>query len=63
MPKVRQHPPPLSDAEEARIQDGIARDPDNPEWSDHDFASARPFGEVFPGLAESLRRDGPKTSA
>ena len=25
--------PPISDAEEARIQAGIAADPDNPEWT------------------------------
>ncbi|GGE16964.1 hypothetical protein GCM10011390_40080 [Aureimonas endophytica] len=30
---------------------------DNPEWTEEDFAKAKPFAEVFPGLAESLRRD------
>ena len=29
---------------------------DNPEWTEEDFAKARPFSEVFPDLAESLRR-------
>ena len=38
----------LSDAEEARIQAGIAADPDNPEWTARDFRRARPFGKVFP---------------
>ena len=45
----------LSDAEEARIQAGIAADPDNPEWSARDFRRARPFGKVFPALARSWR--------
>lgn len=47
---------PLTDAEEARIQKGIAEDPDNPEWTAEDFAKARPFAEVFPEFAESIRR-------
>ena len=47
---------PLTDAEEARIQEGIRRDPDNPEWTEEDFAAAKPFAEVFPYLAESIRR-------
>lgn len=29
---------------------------DNPEWTEEDFARARPFAEVFPELAESFRR-------
>ncbi len=29
---------------------------DNPEWTEQDFAKARPFAEVFPDLAESIRR-------
>jgi len=29
---------------------------DNPEWTDEDFKKARPFAEVFPELAESIRR-------
>lgn len=32
--------------EEAAIQRGIAADADNPEWTEADFASARPFREV-----------------
>ena len=43
----------LSDAEEARIQAGIAADPDNPEWTARDFRRARPFGKVFPVLARN----------
>jgi uncharacterized protein (DUF4415 family) len=29
---------------------------DNPEWTDEDYARARPFTEVFPQLAKSIRR-------
>jgi hypothetical protein len=42
---------PLTDEEVARIQAGIAEDPDNPEWTAEDFARAKPFAEVFPELA------------
>jgi uncharacterized protein (DUF4415 family) len=38
----------LSDSEEAAIRAGIAHDPDNPEWTDEDFALARPAKEVLP---------------
>ena len=37
-----------TDDEEARIQAGIAADPDNPEWTKEDFARARPASEVLP---------------
>ena len=47
---------PLTDEEEARIQAGIAADPDNPEWTAEDFAKARPFAEAFPELAASIKR-------
>jgi uncharacterized protein (DUF4415 family) len=29
---------------------------DNPEWTAEDFAKAKPFAEVFPELAASIRR-------
>ncbi len=29
----------------------------NPEWTAEDFARAKPFAEVFPELAASMRRD------
>jgi uncharacterized protein (DUF4415 family) len=29
---------------------------DNPEWTEEDFKNAKPFTEVFPDLAESIRR-------
>ena len=47
---------PLTDEEEAHIQRQIASDPDAPEATDEQLAQARPFAEVFPELAESIRR-------
>ena len=45
--------------EETAIDAGIARDPDNPEWTDEDFARARPASEVHPELVERwLRSQG-----
>jgi hypothetical protein len=29
---------------------------DNPEWTKEDFARAKPFAEVFPELAASIRK-------
>jgi uncharacterized protein (DUF4415 family) len=52
----KHHTAPLTDEEEARIQAGIASDPDNPEWTEDEFKRARPFAEVFPELMESIRR-------
>lgn len=48
----------LTDFQEGR---GYSRDDwddvsDNPEWTEEDFRQARPFAEVFPDLAESIRR-------
>lgn len=54
MPKLKL--PPITDEEEARIQAGIAQDPDNPEWTEEDFRNARPFAEVFPEWAAEIRR-------
>lgn len=48
----------LSDAEEARIQKMIASDPDAPEATDEQLAQAKPFAEVFPALAEHMRKGG-----
>jgi uncharacterized protein (DUF4415 family) len=47
---------PITEQEEARVREGIAADPDNPEITDAQFAKAQPFAEVFPTLAGSLRR-------
>ena len=46
----------LTDEDEARIQQGIAADPDNPEWTAADFARAKSFAEVCPELAAGVRR-------
>jgi uncharacterized protein (DUF4415 family) len=36
---------------------------DNPEWTEEDFARAKPFAEVFPELAASIRRTRGKQKA
>jgi uncharacterized protein (DUF4415 family) len=46
----------ISPEEEACIQAGIDQDPDNPELTDDQIAQARPFADVFPELAASIRR-------
>ncbi|MCD7110530.1 BrnA antitoxin family protein [Rhizobium sp. DKSPLA3] len=46
----------LTDGEEAAIQAEILADPDHPELTDAQIATGRPFAEVFPDLAESIRR-------
>jgi uncharacterized protein (DUF4415 family) len=46
----------IPDEEEAEIQAGMAKDPDNPEWTEEEFSKARPFAEVFPDLMESINR-------
>ena len=47
---------PVTDAEEAEIQAQIAADPDDEELTDEQLAQAKPFAEVFPELAASIRR-------
>lgn len=47
----------ISDAEEARIQKMITSDPDSPELTEADMASAKPFAEAFPQIAETMRRN------
>ena len=64
MPRIEGRPPELSDEEEARVQAGIAADPDNPEWTDEDFAPARPAAEVLPAaLYAALTRPGGRPKA
>ena len=50
--------------EEAQINAGIAADPDNPEWTEEDFARALPAREFFsPEVYAQLcakRKRGPK---
>jgi len=53
---IRKPIPPLTDEEEARIQAGIALDPDNPELTEEEMAKAKPFREVFPDLYENIKR-------
>jgi len=53
----------LSDAQEARIQAGIAADPDNPEWTAQDFRRAKPFATVFPRMAKGRRGITPARAA
>jgi uncharacterized protein (DUF4415 family) len=60
MVKHKRKPRALSDAAEARIQAGIAADPDNPEWTAQDFRRAKPFTKAFPALSESQRGRGPQ---
>ena len=52
----------ISDAEEARIQSGIAADPDNPELTDAQIVQLRPAHEVLPPAlyAKLVRRGRPK---
>ena len=56
MSKLKLSLPPITDEEEAKIQAGIALDPDNPEITAEEFKLARPFADVFPELMESIRR-------
>lgn len=48
------NPKPLS---EDQIKCMIASDPDAPEATDAQLAQAKPFAEVFPALADALRKN------
>jgi uncharacterized protein (DUF4415 family) len=48
------NPKPLS---EDQIKRMIASDPDAPEATDAQLAQAKPFTEVFPALADALRKN------
>ncbi len=48
---------PLTDAEEAEIQDMIASDPDNPEWTEEMFRKSKPFAEAFPELHANMKKN------
>lgn len=56
MPEAEREVRMLSEVEEARLQEQIARDRDNPELTDEQLAEMRPFAEAFPEMAEKLRR-------
>ncbi len=49
--------------EDIAILVGIARDPDAPEWTEEDFARARPAIEVDPELVQWSRRTRGKQKA
>lgn len=42
---------------EDQIQRMIASDPDAPEATDEQLAQAKPFDEVFPALADAMRKN------
>lgn len=49
---------------EEQIQRMIASDPEAPEVTDEQIGQAKPFAEVFPALADAMRRNAvgrPKT--
>lgn len=52
-----------TDAEEAEAQRSIAQDPDAPEWTDADWARARPATEAVPHIVERHRRPRGKQKA
>jgi uncharacterized protein (DUF4415 family) len=57
MTKTKRWIRPVTDEEEARIQAGIAQDPDNPELTDEELANLRPAREVLPPeLYEAFKR-------
>ena len=53
----------LTDEEEAEAQREIALDPDAPEWTEADWARARPASEVLPHLVAEYRRARGKQKA
>jgi uncharacterized protein (DUF4415 family) len=48
---------PLTQEEEAEVQKMIAADPDSPELTDEQIANAKPFAEVFPGMAKAMEQE------
>lgn len=56
MPAKFRHLPPLTARDEAEIQHQIAADSDDHDSTDAELAVARPFSEVFPELAQNIRR-------
>ena len=49
--------------EEATIQCGIEADPDNPRWTEDNFAAARPAAQAMPGLVHWRGQQGAPTDA
>lgn len=61
MPKLKPGTKTPTLEEEAAINDGIAADPDNPEWTAENSADAKPAAKVFKGLGlETSRSRGPQ---
>ncbi|WP_019905631.1 BrnA antitoxin family protein [Methylobacterium sp. 77] len=59
MPKIDPTVPEITDEDEARIQRGIAADPDNPEITPSEFARMRPMADAMPpALYEALTKAG-----
>ena len=56
MSTTARSPREISSEEETRIQQGIADDPDNTEWTEEDFRKAKPFREALPELAAAIDR-------
>jgi uncharacterized protein (DUF4415 family) len=57
----RKYVPAISDDEEARIQTGIAQDPDGAEATDEELASMRPARDVLPAeFFEMIERERKK---
>ena len=63
MPRLKPTHISPTDEEEAEIQRQIAEDPDAPEWTEEDWARARPAIEVHPELVEWSRRSRGKQKA
>lgn len=55
--KLKRHVQLPTAEEDAEITRAAESDPDNPPWTDEDFARARPVTE-FPEIADILRRHG-----
>ncbi len=53
----------LTDEEEAEAQREIALDPDAPEWTDEDWARARPASAVVPHIVAEYQRTRGKQKA
>jgi len=50
MPKLKPDTIFPTEEETAAIRAGIAADPENPEWTDEDFARSRPARDVLPEI-------------
>jgi len=50
MPKLKPDTMFPTEQEATAIRAGIAADPENPEWTDEDFARSRPAREVLPEI-------------